>query len=68
MGAISSNILAVALVATLGVAWVLWVVRRARGRRDRMIVLSARTGYAVLGLTVVFAIVRNTPWGSWLAP
>jgi Protein of unknown function (DUF2752) len=68
MAAISSNILAVALVATLGVAWVLWVVRSARGGRDRMIVVSARTGYAVLGLIVVFAVVRNTPWGSWLAP
>ncbi|MDX6278358.1 MAG: hypothetical protein QOJ72_2486 [Nocardioidaceae bacterium] len=68
VGAISSNILAVALVATLSVAWVLWVVRRAQGRRDRMIVLSAKTGYAVLALIVVFAVVRNAPWGSWLAP
>ena len=68
VAAISSNVLAVALVATLGIAWVLWVVRRVRGQRDRMIVLSARTGYAVLGLVVVFAVVRNTPWGSWLAP
>jgi hypothetical protein len=68
VAAISSNILAVALVATLGVAWVLWVARRFRGRRDRMIVLSANAGYAMLGLLVVFGVLRNTPWGSWLAP
>jgi hypothetical protein len=68
VGAVSSNILAVALVATLAIAWGLWVVRRAGGRGNRMIVLSARTGYAVLALIVVFGVVRNTPWGSWLAP
>lgn len=67
-GAISSNALAVTLAVVLVVAWTLWVVRRWRGRTDRMIVLGARTGMAVVGLVVVFGIVRNTPWGSWLAP
>ena len=33
-----------------------------------MIVLGPRTGVAVMILLVVFGIVRNTPWGSWLAP
>lgn len=68
VGAISSNVLAVALVAVLAVAWVLWIGRRLRGRRDRMIVLSASAGFAAIGVLVVFGIVRNTPWGSWLAP
>lgn len=68
MAAISSNVLAVVLVAVLGVAWVLWTVRRARGQAGRMIVLSPRAGAAVIVLLVVFDIVRNTPWGSWLAP
>ncbi|MEJ7633428.1 DUF2752 domain-containing protein [Aeromicrobium sp.] len=68
VGAASSNILAVALVAALAVAWVLWVVRRWRGSRERMFVINTRVGYAAIALLVVFGILRNTPWGSWLAP
>lgn len=67
-GAMGSNVLAVVLVATLAVAWVVWFARRARGRRDRMIVLGANAGYAALAVLLVFGVVRNTPWGSWLAP
>lgn len=66
--AISSNLLAVVLAAVLGVAWVAWVVRRARGRRDRMLVLGTRTLVATAAVVAVFGILRNTPWGSWLAP
>lgn len=68
VGAASSNILAVALVGFLAVAWVLWVARRLRGRVDRMITLSTNAGFAAIGVLVVFGILRNTPWGSWLAP
>ncbi|MCW2830600.1 MAG: hypothetical protein JWP31_1292 [Aeromicrobium sp.] len=68
VGAVSSNVLAVALVATLAVAWVMWVVRRLRGDRGRMIVLGVRTGLVVIAVIAVFGVFRNTPWGSWLAP
>jgi hypothetical protein len=68
VGALSSNVLAVGLVAVVAVAWVLWVGRRWRGTRDRMITLSANAGFAAIAVLVVFGIVRNTPWGSWLAP
>lgn len=68
VGAISSNVLAVTLVAGLAVAWVLWVARRLRGNVDRMIVLNLGAGYAAIGVLVVFGIFRTTPWGSWLAP
>ncbi|KRC66799.1 hypothetical protein ASE12_01120 [Aeromicrobium sp. Root236] len=68
VGAISSNVLAVALVAALAVAWVLWVARRLRGRVDSMITLSLPAGFALMAVVAVFGIVRNTPWGSWLAP
>lgn len=66
--ALSSNLLAVALVGVLAVAFVRWLPHRWRGEDVRMIVLGPRTGVAVLTLLVVFGIVRNTPWGSWLAP
>jgi hypothetical protein len=68
VGAVSSNALAVALVVALAVAWLLWFGRRLRGRVDRMIVLDLRAGLVMIGVIVTFAILRNTPWGSWLAP
>ena len=66
--AISSNVLVVALVAVLGVAWLAWVVRRWRGRIGPMIVLSERWGYVVIATLVVFGVVRNLPFGAALAP
>lgn len=68
VGAASSNVLAVALVAYLATAWVLWVARRLRGRVDPMITLNLSAGMAVLVVIFAFGILRNTPWGSWLAP
>jgi hypothetical protein len=68
VGAVSSNVLAVALVAALSVAWVLWVVRRLRGKANSMIMLNLPAGLVLIGVIVVFGVVRNTPWGSWLAP
>ncbi|MEV7396139.1 DUF2752 domain-containing protein [Aeromicrobium sp. NPDC092404] len=68
VGAAGSNLLAVALVAVLAVAWVLWVGRRLRGRPDGMLSMSLRTGLVVIGVIAIFGILRVTPWGSWLAP
>ena len=33
-----------------------------------MIGLRAKAGFAALAVLLVFGVVRNTPWGSWLAP
>jgi len=68
VGAVSSNVMAVALVGVLGVAWVLWVIRRMRGQDGPMIVLTARIGLIVIAAFLVFGIVRNLPFGSWLMP
>jgi hypothetical protein len=69
VGAVSSNLLAVVLAGVLVVAWAVWVVRRWRGDRDaRMIVLNARVGAVVIAAIVVFGVVRNLPFGAWLAP
>ena len=68
MPALSSNLLAVVLVATLVVAWVTWVVRRARGTSAPMLVMSDRALVLVLVVAVAFGVVRNTPWGAGLAP
>jgi hypothetical protein len=66
--AISSNALVVAAAITLGVLWIGWLGRRWRGRPGGMVKLSERTAWLLLAVAVVFGIVRNTPWGSWLAP
>lgn len=68
VGAMSSNVLAVALVVALGVTWLMWTTRRWRGDGRPMIRITERTGLLVVALFVVFGVVRNTPWGSWLAP
>ncbi len=68
VASLSSNILIVPFIAVLVVAWGRWVVRRWNGSADRMIVLAPATTIAVLGTLVAFTVVRNTPWGSWLAP
>ena len=68
IGAVSSNLLVVVLVAVLAVAWVAWVGRRLRGTHDGMITLSNRVGMAVLVTLVVFGVVRLLPFASWLAP
>jgi len=68
VGAISSNVLAVALVGILGMLWLIWTIRRSRGQDRPMIRITERSGVMVIAVAVVFGIVRNTPWGSWLAP
>lgn len=66
--AVSSNVLAVALVAVLAVAWLAWVASRWRGRSGPMIVMSERWGYVAIATLVVFGVVRNLPFGAVLAP
>lgn len=66
--AVSSNVLIVPFIAVLVIAWIGWTVRRWKGTRDRMIVLRPTVTIVVLGVLVAFTVVRNTPWGSWLAP
>ena len=66
--AVSSNVLIVPFIAVLVIAWIGWTVRRWKGTRDRMIMLRPTVTIVVLGVLVAFTVVRNTPWGSWLAP
>ncbi len=68
LGALSSNVLAVVLVAVLAIAWVLWAIRRWRGQEGPMIVLTTKAGLIVMAAFAVFGIVRNLPLGSWLMP
>ena len=68
LSALSSNLLAIALVATLAVVWVSWTVRRGRGVDTPMMVFNERFLWPTLVVALVFGVVRNTTWGAWLAP
>jgi hypothetical protein len=68
LGAASSNLLAIAVVAVLAMAWLVWAVRRWRGDDRPMLRVSERSGLAIVAVFVVFGIARNTPWGAGFAP
>ena len=67
--AAGSNIWLIALLPLAAVLWGRWLVRGVRG--------APRRGFSRLDLVVwaaiaasglIFAVVRNTPWGAGLAP
>ena len=66
--ALSSNAAAVVFVAVMGVAWVVWVVRRSRGQDVPWIRLSRPWFVLVAVSMLAFAILRWTPWGQGLQP
>ncbi|MFC8044467.1 DUF2752 domain-containing protein [Nocardia sp. NPDC057353] len=68
VGSLQSNFLVLPLV----LAFVLWVAdwtRRAwRGDAVRLPRLEKWMLWAFLGLLTVYTVLRNSPWGGWLAP
>ena len=64
--AASSNLLLVLLVPAAVAGWLMWTRARWQDGDARPWRLGDRGGYAVLVVLVVFAVVRNTPWGAWL--
>lgn len=66
--AVSSNLIAVVLVAGLAVGWVVWTAHRWRGRSRPPFVISGRWAYVALAVVLLFGVVRNLPFGSALAP
>jgi hypothetical protein len=68
-GALSSNLLVVALLLPLAVvAWLAWTRGRWRGRRFALPPLSRPVAWFLLVLILAFGLVRNLAFGSWLAP
>jgi hypothetical protein len=69
VAAASSNLLLVAATPVLVALWARWLVDRWRGvRRAPTGRGSAWLGVALLGAGVLFVVVRNLPFGAWLAP
>ena len=65
-GAASTNLLFVAAIPLLVVAWVLWVRRAARGETWRPGPSTRAWTITALVVVVAFVVLRNLP-GSWLA-
>jgi hypothetical protein len=69
IGAASSNLLFVSSIPLVAWWWSRWTLRRWRGQFPDVDARRVGIGAAVfLGLALVFAVVRNTPLGAWLAP
>ncbi|MFI6346881.1 DUF2752 domain-containing protein [Streptomyces sp. NPDC050560] len=65
--ALHDNALAVLGYAVLAVGWTAWVLDAARGRPPRLRPRPAHL-WALGTLVAVFTVVRNLPFGGWLAP
>ena len=68
VAAASSNLLFVVMVPVMIAMWVAWARRSWRGtsRAARSPSTTTVVWAAAVVVTVVFTVVRNTPWGSWL--
>ncbi|GAB4582656.1 DUF2752 domain-containing protein [Nocardia sp. IFM 10818] len=70
LDAVHSNILIVPLLLGFAVWWGSWLVRGWRGGTIPRLpqVLPKKAMWITLALLLIYTVVRNTPWGSWLAP
>jgi hypothetical protein len=69
VGAASSNLLLVGALPVLAVVWLRRLADGWRGVRRYVDERAAlRTTVAVLGLALLFWLVRNLPFASWLTP
>ena len=67
--ALSSNILVTLMIPVVSLGLLVWLVESWRGRTHELNArLITRTTVAFCVVAVAFAIVRNTPFGAWLAP
>ncbi|MBV9831245.1 MAG: DUF2752 domain-containing protein [Marmoricola sp.] len=68
VAAASSNLLFVVMVPVMVAMWASWARRSWRGtpRHARSASATTTIWAAAVVVTVVFTVLRNTPWGSWL--
>ncbi|MFC9892908.1 DUF2752 domain-containing protein [Nocardia sp. NPDC127579] len=63
-----SNLLAIPLLVTFAMVVGLWTVRAWRGQRMTIPQVNRPALVITLILVVIYSVLRNTPWGTWLAP
>lgn len=66
--AVERNVLVVAAIPLLALIWVQWLRHRVAERPPRGRGAPAVLLWTLLGVVVAFWVVRNLPFGSWLAP
>ncbi|WP_227984754.1 DUF2752 domain-containing protein [Nocardia spumae] len=68
--ALHSNVFLLPLLLTLVLWWGRWAVGRWRGRSETAFpfTLGGRAQWWLIGALVVFTVIRNMPFGTWLAP
>ncbi|MGF0311433.1 MULTISPECIES: DUF2752 domain-containing protein [Nocardiaceae] len=66
--AASSNVVAVLLAIVAVVVWVLWLRARWIGRSLPRPRVNRPTVIVLIAVLAAFTVVRNTPWGSAIAP
>jgi hypothetical protein len=67
--ALSSNAFAVVFVLIAGVAWTAWLLGAVRGRTVNWSRWAKPSViYVALAVLLVFSVVRNLPFGAFLAP
>ncbi|MET8474644.1 DUF2752 domain-containing protein [Streptomyces sp. NPDC006422] len=66
-GALGANALAVVGYALFAVVWTVWAARAARGRAVSLALGRAQL-WAVGAVVLAFTVVRNLPFGGFLAP
>ncbi|MBO0852149.1 MAG: DUF2752 domain-containing protein [Nocardia sp.] len=70
LDAVHSNVFVLPLLVTVVLWWGSWTVNRWRGSGGSAFpfTLRPRGQWMLAGVLVVFTVLRNTPWGTWLAP
>ncbi|MGH3497699.1 MAG: DUF2752 domain-containing protein [Nocardioidaceae bacterium] len=68
VAAASSNLLLVVAVPVVAGLWLRWMVRRSRGQDAAMATLGPRALKMLVTVALLFMVVRNLPFGAWLAP
>lgn len=68
VAALGLNPLAVVMIPFLVFWWGRWLIRAARGRPIRTSLAHPAWLWAFLGLVLVYWVVRNLPFGAFLAP
>lgn len=67
VSAASSHLLLVVALPAVALGWVLWVRAAAAGRSVPRIRWTRLRTSLLLGVVLGFTVLRNTPWGHWLA-
>ncbi|GLZ06818.1 hypothetical protein Acsp03_42840 [Actinomadura sp. NBRC 104412] len=65
--ALALNVFTVAMLPVLAFFWTRWTLALARGRPARVRAGDPRLIWGLLGLVLVFWVVRNLPFGAFLA-